>query len=974
MKNSNKESLIELNEIEEVQQYGGGSINDEEELEHEEKLEIIFEAKDKEKEKEQNLNDSLDNSKEDEKSFLKSKKERELEEKEHLFNVLLDIAETLKAGNNLKRSMSEIFIDFNYNEIVSKDKIVDKVGGTFYKYMLFIFEPIIMIIFLIGIFQLKSINDALFNFLKESGIKFYECSFHSNCNITINNNETNIYDLYEYIYSYSMNETINFNLMMVTGLIGNVFLKCVNFKVSSFILCLPGIASIILLLNINYKFEKEGIFDYDIVKLVEFIGIYLLLWVGLGASALLPHQILIDSQLKYKEKLIEQLIDQIDIIKAYENKNKDNYIKIKNGENIESHNNINDKMYIRNSVIPSSNYSMQKGKKIFETKNLDFLMKNNTATDPRIDRKKIMIPLLERKKNNKLDCFFVICLVTIFGYIGKYTLNLLIDSFLKYAYGDSYNKRLFLIYTLFLYSISVVFTIILYWFWQSIILKNEKKKGKKQCGCWQSIILKCKKKKEEEKNEKEEEKKEETKKEEENNNQSKKKEEPKKKFKICQICGYIIYRERKKIKNVKGKNCCKLCCETGQNCCNETFCELLSFCDCFDCCPETKCHCCCCKCCEYNEKDYYEDQEVFCYCYKAHRRSLWWKEFIANNIQKKFFPYMIEYFMMQLTTIGFEKQYEKYKNLHIHLKTYYVVSISTFILFFYLTISFTRIYNFDKHNIIQEEDTDKNRKKKNRKQEIKNKISDKILNGTHGILIFNSIFSLVFSLFYLLQESSEIKYYIFNDNINIVLMPILMNRFYYFTLIYYYTYIKERDYIESKRLECLSGKYLITFYLTIENLIIAIINLIIPEENEKDNFYNYNIAYIIQIAISIIPSLFLIIFILKGFGIITCISSCCSCKKCKNNYNIPQFLFFLCSFLLCLGGLWIKMVSFTEYDYDGINMGDFCNMDDNWCNISCKNNKIIWSCCCCDNKSKCCYFNCCVKNCYSCNACICCRT
>ena len=68
----------------------------------------------------------------------------------------------------------------------------------------------------------------------------------------------------------------------------------------------------------------------------------------MGSSALLPHQILIDSQLKYKEKLIEQLINQIEIIKAYENKNKDNYIKIKNEENIESHNNIDDKMYIRN--------------------------------------------------------------------------------------------------------------------------------------------------------------------------------------------------------------------------------------------------------------------------------------------------------------------------------------------------------------------------------------------------------------------------------------------------------------------------------------------------------------------------------------------------------------------------------------------------------------------------------------------------
>ena len=863
--------------------------------------------------------------------------------------------------------MSEIFVNIELNDIVTKSEIIEKKKGEkFFKWMLFFFEPLIMIIFLIGIFQLKSINDSLFNFLMESAFKYYDCSFKSNCNITINNNETNIYDLHEYFYSYSMNETIDFNLMMITGMFGNIFLKCTGFRASVFLLCLPGIASIILLLNINYKFEVEGIFDYDIAKILEFILIKILLYLGLGASALLPHQILIDSQLKYKGKLIKQLVNQMSIIEANENKSNVINLKNKNEENSESINNINNKNFNRNSVIPNPINSMKIGKEIVENKKPDIPHKTSTQQEPRIDRKKIMTFLLERKKNNKLDCFFIICLVTIFGYIGKYTLNLLLDYFLKYIYGNNFNKRYFLFYTGILYIISAALTFVLYWIWKRSILRKQKKKEDKK-------EAKKKGKEQEGQNDKKEEiveKNKEEKKIIEKNNENKKKEEPKKKFKVCQICGYIIYKERTKLSNVKEKNCCTLCCETCQNCCNETFCELLSFCVCHDCCPKTKCRCCCCKCCEYNRDDYYKDHEVFCYCYKSHRRSLWWKQFIANNIQKQIFPYMIEYFMLQLTTIGFEKQYEKYKNLHIHLKTYYVVSISTFLLFFYLTISFTRIYDFDEHNKIHEEDSKKDREKKNNNLTMKKKISDKILNGTHGILIFNSIFSLIFSLFYLLHESSGVKYYIFNDNINIVLMPILMNKFYYFTLIYYYTYIKERDSVEMKNLECLQGQNLITIYLFIGDSLIAFIKPFIQGGDEKDIVNSYNNPYIFQIVISLVPSLFLIIFILKGFGIF----DCCCCKKCKEKYNIPRFLFFLCSFLLCLGGLWIKMVSFKEYKYDGINMGDFCNMDDNWCNISCKNNQIICSCCFCDHESECCYLKCCEKNCYSCEACICCRT
>ena len=122
MKNSSQESLIELNEIEEVQQYGGGSINDEEEFEEDKK---IIEEKDNVQEKKISLIQS-DKPKEDEKSYLISNKNRELNEKEDLYNVLVDVAKTLKTGKNINRSMSEIFVNIELKDIVTKSEIIEK--------------------------------------------------------------------------------------------------------------------------------------------------------------------------------------------------------------------------------------------------------------------------------------------------------------------------------------------------------------------------------------------------------------------------------------------------------------------------------------------------------------------------------------------------------------------------------------------------------------------------------------------------------------------------------------------------------------------------------------------------------------------------------------------------------------------------------------------------------------------------------
>ena len=172
-----------------------------------------------------------------------------------------------------------------------------------------------------------------------------------------------------------------------------------------------------------------------------------------------------------------------------------------------------------------------------------------------------------------------------------------------------------------------------------------------------------------------------------------KEKEKKKIIKITQICGYIIYSEKRKIKPPKKKNCCQLCCENFQNCWDEAACYLLEgsddfFCcicehccccgccffDCCDCCDSSHCcDCCCCECCEYYDCcdcyyecntwfsqpscycsicknckydpiDYEKDEESFCYCYKVERKCQWFNKFMVNQTQKKVFPYMLEYF------------------------------------------------------------------------------------------------------------------------------------------------------------------------------------------------------------------------------------------------------------------------------------------------------------------------------------------
>jgi len=493
--------------------------------------------------------------------------------------------------------------------------------------------------------------------------------------------------------------------------------------------------------------------------------------------------------------------------------------------------------------------------------------KKETREEERQKRKE---KKLRNKETDKFDYFFMICLITTAGYFGKYLINLLLNIALKSYFGKDYDKKYFFYGIIILYVISLILSIVLYSIFVCIFTKekNDEKEG-------------------------------------ENRNKNI--------YQICQICGYFIYSQKITKNNIDCcKSCCKCCkllCESTKNCCDNAGCSLCNIL-CQD--DEDNCKCFCCCCCEYNEKDYSKDKESFCYCYQAQRKSYSCNKYFTNDTQKKIAPYMIEYFFLLFNTFAFEKIYEEKKGKYIHIKTFISVLGGSFILFFILTLSVAKFIKY-----VNDDSEDE---KKGKKNEIISKLSNEILDGTHGILFFNGIFSLIFSSFYL-SKNEDIKDLFFDKNTNIIILPILLNKLFYLTLNYYCTYQTEEK--KNQDFELISGSTLISIYLSIFNLIIYFIQKI-P---------SHHVLFIIQICFSCIPCFFVALFIIALIWVL--LTEC----------NIINILVCILSYLLCFGCLW--------YDYDAF----YCIESTCYCEL-----------CCCDYLS-CCYCECCEDKCGNCDIC-----
>jgi hypothetical protein len=217
---------------------------------------------------------------------------------------------------------------------------------------------------------------------------------------------------------------------------------------------------------------------------------------------------------------------------------------------------------------------------------------------------------------------------------------------------------------------------------------------------------------------------------------------------------------------------------------------------------------------------------------------------------------LLEYFLLQLTTIGLEKKYSEfseggYENFR---DKHFVGSIGgifllSLVLFIYLTYSFGTIFDITSNKNIYF-------------QGVVESLSNKILNGTYGIIIFNGIYSFIFSILHFLSRLEH--------NNNYLLIPSFMNKFYFFTFAHYCTIYTD----EAEGMDLISCSTLIAAYLWIWDLVIGYVS---------DNF-NINILFGIQIF-----------------------SSC---------IIILLFLAYTSVFLFCLGTFWqtfLYLLSFLSF-------------------------------------------------------------
>ena len=911
-------------------------------------LDLIEEVKE-ENESNQILNEDKAKKEEHKKELTKEEKQ----ERDNFVKIIERLKEDLV--NEPYEPLEQIYSQYLNNEDITKRNIKEGTNKIILFIMYFIISPAFGIINLIGVFQSISIMKIIFKILNNALYNFYLFWTSSDVKPLSINQFIEQYDFYKMLNNNTKKESFDFNLIMLMAFLGDILLKSKGFRISTLIFACLNILSMFLINNFSFEDYNHKNNSYSLFQILFLLLCWILLFIGVGASALLSQQIIIDSNNKYdaykkelnekKKKKKEEWSKYFEKKENHQdessemktvNSDKDQNNKIKN-EGVDNDNiNIENKDLIFNNINDKKNHENEKQnikekslKDMYIDIHKDISDLNKSERKKRLSKSSLPPSILPNDKNNKivvqkdvkkyenkkkinqnkLNSFFMICIITIIGYFLKYILNIfLLEEIEKYERNDmpnlkniinegndkikcgldyncfdnffndtnltNSNNQLFnnlilrvrinddyeFYILLIIYASSIILSIILYSIFICIFIKNEKNENEKV-------------------------------------------------YKVCQICGYLIYSEDRIIKkDPPFCECCKLLCGTFKNCFNMILESLLS----------------CLNGNENNENDinydfssneknddkYKKNKECFCYCYQVKRKQYWFNEFITSEIQKKIFPYMLEYFLLQFLTIAFEKQYYEipiiffktnYKNetdyndnkyediqglsyLKKELLFNFLVFILTFFLFFYLTLSFNRLEIIFKGSTTIEENN------------VINKLSKRIIEGSHVILFFNGIYSFILSSYYLAQNDADIFQYHY-----LILVPILMNKFFYFTLIYHCIGFAEM----KKKFDLISGSTLISIYLIIWDLIVSFIR----------DISSLNGLYITQLVISIFPCLAIFMFIWH------------SKSKFENRLSC-LFCFF--SVFLCFGGFWLE-----EENLENISKCKCCkNINCCYCNNS----------------------------------------
>ena len=331
------------------------------------------------------------------------------QEKIKLVNFIKDLEKNLDEGKNKDLSFNEIYEKYYDNQFITKSTIKNNIDQYCFSFGFLCIGTIFGIIHLIGIYLIKSILNALFNLVIESIKQYLYCNIKSNCIITISNNETSVFDFINYYYKFTMTETIDFNLMLVSGVFGILLLNWKGFRISSFILCPFIVGPVIWILNLQYDFKEKNHFDYGFFKILSLILIYILLYIGIGALALISQQILIETYLKYKNKYIAKIKEQLDKIEIDDDnekneKNEKDFREIRlDLQDIQAkQNSLSGPLIIKNNNKLKDDEEDEddlSDNKLGKANSMSFLDYINKKKERLMEKK-------ERLENNKFDFFF----------------------------------------------------------------------------------------------------------------------------------------------------------------------------------------------------------------------------------------------------------------------------------------------------------------------------------------------------------------------------------------------------------------------------------------------------------------------------------------------------------------------------------------------------------------------------------------
>lgn len=280
---------------------------------------------------------SSDSTDREETKVLKSKPKEKDEKMQDLQKIFARINKDLE--NEKYWTLDEMYNVYVNSEDISKREIKDcfsKCSRINLCFMLYVVVLIFGIINLIAIFE----SITMLNIISQISINSFFAYIKS---LRKDPNDITKFSINDFNYNYNFyflffedikKEAFDFNLMMFFGFIGVILLKATGYRVST-IICLIINGAALTLIYIFSFYDYDIIYNtFQILKLMAIFSFWLLLSIGVGASALLSQHIIVYINDKYNEKVDELNEETIKSIQKkrddYENKKSSNNKERKN--------------------------------------------------------------------------------------------------------------------------------------------------------------------------------------------------------------------------------------------------------------------------------------------------------------------------------------------------------------------------------------------------------------------------------------------------------------------------------------------------------------------------------------------------------------------------------------------------------------------------------------------------------------------